>query len=655
MRSCSGSATWGPSMRWRLCSNCWTPIERSTGRPEGLGRAPTGPGPKRILHPCSAWQSVTATTSTSRARSTSSSHECDAGLAGAAPDGRASCWAPGAIDHRSWSTGFVPTTRGSSSPAPLRGRDVIGPRLPRGLRGPRPVRLGRHRHRGRARARPRRRSLAAAHQAVAEAPAKTRARAEPVHRDVDDRGRGGERDPRRPADGARTRRSDPRRRRRSAGPAHRRRRRSSRQIAGDVVAEDAIAILLFSGPLALSFGVETGWHGVGPRATITRRRTPASPRSTGDRLSSSTSGTSAPVRRRSPIRSRCSRPGLRPLLPPDADDVRSRTRLDPFFGAVPEGATVQLTVAGTEEIFDGASVDRGCACGLPGRRPPDAALVFSCATRQFLLGTRAGREIELAREALGEAPADRRLLLHGRDRADGSRRPDPIPQRNHGVDPARVVPADEVRDPADARARGRPRRSRAEKENRRLDRRLHRLEENVRRLEEFGTRTRRLLSRWSTSSRRSARGPSGCCSTCCRSGSSIASMQARRSSPTGTRRDRPVRRHRRVHRDLRPPGAAVLIDELNELFSGFDAICERTGVEKIKTIGDAYLVVGGLRRRGRPRGGRRRDRAPDDRAGRRARRDRRRLADADRPPQRPGRSRGDRHDASSPTTSGATR
>ena len=39
---------------------------------------------------------------------------------------------------------------------------------------------------------------------------------------------------------------------------------------------------------------------------------------------------------------------------------------------------------------------------------------------------------------------------------------------------------------------------------------------------------------------------------------------------------------------------ADLIDELNGLFSGFDAICEATGVEKIKTIGDAYLAIGGL-------------------------------------------------------------
>jgi len=37
-----------------------------------------------------------------------------------------------------------------------------------------------------------------------------------------------------------------------------------------------------------------------------------------------------------------------------------------------------------------------------------------------------------------------------------------------------------------------------------------------------------------------------------------------------------------------------LIEELNALFSAFDAICDDTGIEKIKTIGDAYLAVGGL-------------------------------------------------------------
>jgi urea transport system substrate-binding protein len=39
---------------------------------------------------------------------------------------------------------------------------------------------------------------------------------------------------------------------------------------------------------------------------------------------------------------------------------------------------------------------------------------------------------------------------------------------------------------------------------------------------------------------------------------------------------------------------ADLVEELNTLFRAFDAICDARGVEKIKTVGDAYLAVGGL-------------------------------------------------------------
>jgi adenylate cyclase len=38
-----------------------------------------------------------------------------------------------------------------------------------------------------------------------------------------------------------------------------------------------------------------------------------------------------------------------------------------------------------------------------------------------------------------------------------------------------------------------------------------------------------------------------------------------------------------------PPDALVLV--LNQVFSAFDALVERHGLEKIKTIGDAYMVV----------------------------------------------------------------
>ena len=39
---------------------------------------------------------------------------------------------------------------------------------------------------------------------------------------------------------------------------------------------------------------------------------------------------------------------------------------------------------------------------------------------------------------------------------------------------------------------------------------------------------------------------------------------------------------------------AELVELLNMIFSGFDQLAEKYGLEKIKTIGDAYMVVGGL-------------------------------------------------------------
>jgi class 3 adenylate cyclase len=47
----------------------------------------------------------------------------------------------------------------------------------------------------------------------------------------------------------------------------------------------------------------------------------------------------------------------------------------------------------------------------------------------------------------------------------------------------------------------------------------------------------------------------------------------------------------RIAADL-PPARTVAL--LNEIFSDFDQVVESTGVEKIKTIGDSYMVVGGV-------------------------------------------------------------
>ena len=51
------------------------------------------------------------------------------------------------------------------------------------------------------------------------------------------------------------------------------------------------------------------------------------------------------------------------------------------------------------------------------------------------------------------------------------------------------------------------------------------------------------------------------------------------------------------------PAAALmtpsqLVDRLNRVFSEFDVLALRLGVEKIKTIGDAYMAATGCRNRG---------------------------------------------------------
>ncbi len=179
---------------------------------------------------------------------------------------------------------------------------------------------------------------------------------------------------------------------------------SSREFAGDILVGDALTILLFAGPVAFSFGVETGWRGVGPRATVTR---------TSDAGVLEIDGRPAfefyeryvgagPPPIANPLAVFEASGNGRFYLRTPATYDRERGSIQ-FFGAVPDGATIQLTMAGTDQIFEGAKASFADAlAAFPTGVRPDGALLFSCATRKYLLGTRAGREIELAREILGE-------------------------------------------------------------------------------------------------------------------------------------------------------------------------------------------------------------------------------------------------------------
>ena len=182
---------------------------------------------------------------------------------------------------------------------------------------------------------------------------------------------------------------------------------SGLEFAGDEVIPGGISVLLFSGPLDFSFGVETGWRGVGPLATVTKvaadgRVTEIDGRRAVDFFDhylGSSIGQPPPIGN--------------PLAVFDAHDaeafyLRTATGLDQatgsvsFFGSLPEGSTVQFTVAATDEIVGGARSSIADALSrYPAGRQPDAALLWSCATRRFLLGTRTGREVEIVREMVG--------------------------------------------------------------------------------------------------------------------------------------------------------------------------------------------------------------------------------------------------------------
>ena len=178
----------------------------------------------------------------------------------------------------------------------------------------------------------------------------------------------------------------------------------SRQIANDDVTRDSIAILLFSGDLAFSFGVETGWQGVGPTGIATK----ASPDGVLEIDGKPAidfyarylgTGQQPPIANPLAVFEGGGSDRFYLRTPINWDQESGRVG---FFGEVPEGATVQITVAGTEQIFEGARASmQDALASFPAGKRPEAALLYSCATRRFLLGTRVGREVEMIRDLLG--------------------------------------------------------------------------------------------------------------------------------------------------------------------------------------------------------------------------------------------------------------
>ena len=93
----------------------------------------------------------------------------------------------------------------------------------------------------------------------------------------------------------------------------------------------------------------------------------------------------------------------------DEPYYRAITGTDPASGSiwvageVPVGATVQLSTAEMDDVLAGTrgALEEATAA-FPAGAQPQAALVFSCAVRRFVLGSRTRVEAELARSVFGE-------------------------------------------------------------------------------------------------------------------------------------------------------------------------------------------------------------------------------------------------------------
>ncbi|MFI5227093.1 MAG: FIST signal transduction protein [Candidatus Limnocylindrales bacterium] len=177
------------------------------------------------------------------------------------------------------------------------------------------------------------------------------------------------------------------------------------QFCDDRVVDDGVAILLFSGQIALSVAVGTGWKTLGARGTVTAARGGLLDR-IDDRPASEflkpyldVTGPPAFGNPLAVVEAGAERSYLRAIV--GSDPATGTIRVH---GGVPVGSTVQLTTAGTDEILAGTrdAVARARA-DFPAGSSPEAALVFSCMVRKYVLGTRTKVEAEMARAEFGPA------------------------------------------------------------------------------------------------------------------------------------------------------------------------------------------------------------------------------------------------------------
>ena len=187
------------------------------------------------------------------------------------------------------------------------------------------------------------------------------------------------------------------------------------QFCNERVTSEGVAVLLFSGPVAYSIAVGMGWRSLGASGVITRSA-PGQVEEIDDRPAleflARYLDVTGPAAFGNPLAVRevgANQSYLRAVTGANAESGALS-----LFGSIPVGSTVQLTTATTEDILAGTRQSLAEATAdFPHGTRPEAALMFSCAVRRLLLGSRASTEVELARTEFGPSVALAGLYCYG--------------------------------------------------------------------------------------------------------------------------------------------------------------------------------------------------------------------------------------------------
>ncbi|NJO20131.1 MAG: hypothetical protein HC838_08840 [Spirulinaceae cyanobacterium RM2_2_10] len=170
------------------------------------------------------------------------------------------------------------------------------------------------------------------------------------------------------------------------------------QFCGTEVHRDAIAFLLFSGPLLFSHSVASGWTPIGKPGVITK----------------ADQNIVYEIDREPALQFyqrylKAMEPSSEyPLAVFEADDSNYYLRAPSgtcdleigsitFFGDIPEQAIVQITEATRDRILAASKAAAATAIAQYPGQEPAAALFFSCASRRQILGSHTREEYELTR------------------------------------------------------------------------------------------------------------------------------------------------------------------------------------------------------------------------------------------------------------------